>query len=219
MIQSGAFNLDLAPTNVSKTRTQIYRINADKPGNKFDSLDPLFLRASASSTKATEFLVMNIDVSKEEYAKLVDLLYMASVVATANGTRDTPVTRSYEAVIQKFFALASRMDQGDKIVYDFDLEKFLPAESFERSSAARTLLDEFTDESFWHELIERLTDRDLEHQVGGADKLRSLSMEERFDLETPVEERYLDEFEQHGIERLEIVEQFPLTPEKSRTSD
>jgi hypothetical protein len=162
---------------------------------------------------------MNIDVSKEEYAKLIDLLYIAGLVVTANKTHDTALTRSYEAVIQKFYALAIPMGQGDRIVYDFDLEKFLPEKSLEESSTARTLLDEFTDESFWHELIARLTDRDLERRVGGAEKLAAISQEERFDLETPLEERYLVEFEQHGIERLHIVEDFPLQADKPRTSD
>ena len=162
---------------------------------------------------------MNVDISKEEYEKLTDLLYIAELVVTANRTRDTVLTRPYEAVIQKFYALASAMGQADRIVYDFDLEKFLPAKSLEDSSMARTLLDEFTDESFWHELIARLTDRDLERRVGGAEKLAVIGLEERSDLETPVEEHYLDEFEQHGIERLQIVEDFPLHGDRPRTSD
>jgi hypothetical protein len=162
---------------------------------------------------------MNVDISREEYEKLIDLLYIAELVVTANRTRDTAPARSYEAVIQKFYALASAMGQADRIVYDFDLEKFLPANSLEDSSMARTLLDEFTDESFWHELIARLTDRDLEHRVGGAEKLAAISQEKRFDLEAPVEERYLDEFEQNGIERLQIVEDFPPQADKPRTSD
>src|SRR5512147_2864069 len=162
---------------------------------------------------------MNFDISKEEYEKLIDMLYIAELVVTANRTRDTALTRSYETVIQKFYALASAMGQGDRIVYDFDLEKFLPAKSLEDSATARTLLDEFIDESFWHELIARLTDRDLEHRVGGSEKLAAMGLEERFDLEAPVEERYLDEFEQNGIERLQIVESFPLQAAKPRTSD
>ncbi len=162
---------------------------------------------------------MNIEIGKEEYAKLVDLLYIAGLVVTGNKTRDTPATKPYEAVIQKFYALAPQMDEGDRIVYDFDLEKFLPAKSLEESSSARSLLDEFIDESFWHELIARLTDRDLEHQAGGAEKLQTISPDERFDLETPIEERYLEEFEQHGIERLHIVENFQRPADKPKTSD
>jgi hypothetical protein len=162
---------------------------------------------------------MNIDVSKEEYEKLIDLLYIASIVVTGNKTRDTPVTQPYEAVVQKFYALAVQMGQSERVAYDFDLDAFLPTKKLEDSSTARSLLDEFTDESFWHELIGRLTERDLERQAGGAGKPDALSPDERFELETPIEERYLEEFERNGIERLQIVEDFSLPREKPRTSD
>jgi len=162
---------------------------------------------------------MHIDLSKEDYAKLIDLLYIAGIVVTGNRTRDTPAARSYEAVIQKFYALAPQMGQEERVAYDFDLDTFVPTKSFEDASAARSLLDDFTDESFWHELIGRLTDRDLERQAGGAGNLDALSPEERYDRETPIEERYLEEFEHNGIERLEIVEQFPVPGTQPRTSD
>lgn len=162
---------------------------------------------------------MNVEITKEEYDKLLDLLYIADTVLTGHKTEADPRTAPYEKIVQKFHALAGEMGQAGKIEYDRDLGKYFPAAKLEEASEARKFLDEFADETFWHELIYRFTERDLERRIGGYEKLRSLRLEERFELETPIEEKYLEEFEEYGIERLEIVERFDLEGGKPKTSD
>lgn len=162
---------------------------------------------------------MNIEITKEEYGKLLDLLYVADWVLTSHKTGEDPRTEKHEKVIRKFYALAEEMGQGSKIEYDPDLEKFFPAKAMEESSEARNFLDAFAEETFWHELIYRFTERDSERKVGGYEKYITLSPGERFEIETPIEEKYLEEFEQNGIERLEIVERLDINGTKPVTSD
>lgn len=161
---------------------------------------------------------MQIEITEEEYGKLLDLLSIANSVLTGHKGQD-PRTEEYVQLIQKLYALAKETDQGGKIAYDRELGRYVPVKKFEESSDAQSFLDEYTDEVFWHELIYRLTERDVERQAGGYEKTLTMTPEERFDLETPVEEKYLEEFEKHGIERLEIVEHFGIGGPSTRTSD
>jgi hypothetical protein len=162
---------------------------------------------------------MNIEITKEEYPILVELLYMAERVLTGHKTESDPRSERYEKVVQKFYALAEKQGPGGLVEYDPDLKKYFPGRTVEEASEARKFLSEFADETFWHELMYRFTDRDLERQLGGHENVRKLNMEERFELETPIEEKYAEEFEQHGLDRLEIVERFGPAIAQAKTSD
>ncbi len=160
---------------------------------------------------------MNIEIAEEEYAKLLDLLSIAESVLTGHKDADER-TEPYVKVIQRFYDRAKETEQGEKIAFDRDLGRYIYTKARDESSEIRRMMDEYADETFWHELIYRFTERDLARQVGGYDSLLDMPQEERFGLETPIEERYLGEFKEYGIDRLEIVEDFaPGTGRK--TSD
>lgn len=150
---------------------------------------------------------MNIEVTEDEYGKLLEMVYMAEWVLTAHKQPDERMEH-YTQIIQKLYARARDTAYAEMVTYDEDLEKYLPARRLEEDSEARRLLDQFADETFWHELIYRFTQRDAETRAGGSERFMSLPPDKRFDMETPIEEKYIEEFEKYGIERLEIVEQF-----------
>lgn len=161
---------------------------------------------------------MQIEITEEEYGRLLDLLSIANSVLTSHKDQD-PRTEDYIKLSQKLYALAAETEQAGKIAYDRELGRYVPSKSHQESSDAQSLLDEYADEIFWHELIYRLTERDMERRAGGYEKTVTMSPEERFDIETPIEEKYLEEFEKHGLERLEIVEHFGTAGPSARTSD
>jgi hypothetical protein len=161
---------------------------------------------------------MRMDITTEEYAKLVDLLFLASKVLTAHKEEDSR-TGPYLQLIQRIYALAPQSGRDDLVAFDKDLKRSLPAKALDASSEVRRLLDEFSDETFWHEMVFRFTERDLERQAGGQEKLLLLSQEERFSMETSLEERYLEEFSEHGIDRLEVIEHPALRGKPHKTSD
>ena len=88
-------------------------------------------------------------------------------------------------------------------MYDEELEKYFPTREHDENSPARPFIDEFEDETFWEELIDRLADRDLLHLLGDK-KILKMSAEERFMAHHDFEEKYEKEFEERGIERLGI---------------
>ncbi len=151
---------------------------------------------------------MKIEITKEEYVDLLDLLHIASWVLVSHKTEVDPQIEKYDFIIQRFYALAAEMGRGDLIEYDRGRKRYHPTRAFEDTSHAPGFIDDFVDHSFWDELIIRFAERDAARQAEGYDKLDLLNHEDRHALEGPLEERYTEEFNEHGIERLEIVEQF-----------
>ncbi len=160
---------------------------------------------------------MNIDISKKEYRDLLDVLHMADWVMHAHETEKPLGTENYDKIIQKFYALAKDMGQEHLIEYDPKLKEYFPTRELDDSTESWDFIEDFTDDTFWDELIHRLTDRDVARKVRGYEQMSKLNMTERFAHEGPVLERYSHEFEENGLDRLEIVEHFapsstPQTP-------
>lgn|SRR5574341_660763 len=151
---------------------------------------------------------MKIEITKEEYRDLLDVLHMAEWMMHAHETEKALGSGKYDEIIQKFYALAKDMGQESLIEYDPDLREYFHTREFDDATESWEIIDDFTDDTFWDELVHRLTDRDLARKVGGYDKLDKFNMKERFALEGPVLERYSQEFDKRGLDRLEIVETF-----------
>ncbi len=151
---------------------------------------------------------MKIDITKEEYVDLLDLLHIASWVLVSHKTKVDPHVEKLEVIIQKFYALAREIGRGDLIEYDPAGGKYRPTKMLEETSRSLEFIDEFVDLSFWDELIVRFAERDAARQAGGYEKLDLLGHEDRHAFVDPFEERYAEEFDERGIERLEIVERF-----------
>lgn len=163
---------------------------------------------------------MNITITREEYRNLLDLLQIATVVIHAHETGEDPRAEKYDALAQKVLAYSREAGLDSLVEYNAALQVYQPTAAFEETSEATDLIDDFIDDTFWDLLVRRFTDRDLGRAIGGEERLDGLSMTERFSLETPLISRYSNEFDQYGIERLEIVEQSGMvltTPVK--TSD
>jgi hypothetical protein len=151
---------------------------------------------------------MKIEITNEEYVDLLDLLHIANWVLVSHKTQVDPLVEKLEMIIQKFYALAREMGRGDLVEYDPGRGKYHPTKALEDTSRSLEFIDEFVDHSFWDELIVRFAERDAARQAGGYEKLDLLGHEERHAFVDPFEERYAEEFNERGIERLEIVEHF-----------
>jgi hypothetical protein len=163
---------------------------------------------------------MKLDVTKEEYRDLLDLLYMGNWVLHAHKTEEDPRMKSYDTVIQKVYSSAGAAGFGPLIQHDPGDGRYYPTPEFEDMTKAVTFIDEFVDDSFWDELVFRLAERDVAHRVGGYEQLRLLSPDDRTALLTPAEERYSDEFYRNGLDHLVLAEEFgPGAVKPVETSD
>jgi hypothetical protein len=75
----------------------------------------------------------------------------------------------------------------------------------EENSPVQSFIDEFENDSFWTELVNRLAIRDMVRELG-QEKAQAMDVRERLARRLDYEERYDQEFQAHGLERLAIKE-------------
>ncbi len=148
---------------------------------------------------------MKIEFTQEEYKCLVDMLYVAEWVLNAHRVEDDPRTESYGKLEQKIYSYAKDMGFEDLIEYASDYGTYDPTRKYEDTCPLVEFIDEFENETFWEELVDRLANRDLIRQVGGVENLSKLSFEERIKKTLPLEQKYSSEFEERGLDGVSIV--------------
>lgn len=148
---------------------------------------------------------MKINFTKKEYRFLIDILYIADWVLNAHKVEDDPRTRVYRILEQKIFSYAKEMGFENLIEHVTDFKEYFPSIEYEETSPALKFIEEFEIDTFWDELVDRLTERDLIRQVGGIENLSNLSFENRIEKALLLEEKYAAEFGANGLDNLEIT--------------
>ncbi|HEY2003688.1 MAG TPA: hypothetical protein VGH44_01065 [Candidatus Saccharimonadia bacterium] len=143
---------------------------------------------------------MNIELSPEEYAKLLELIYLGEWVINAH--HDTEFQdEAASIVIQRVLAAAP----PGTISKDEETGEYYLDSEWVEGVYDKYILD-YDDHVFWDELTERLAQRDLARQRGvGADEINR--DDDLLELR-PIEERYREELEENGIDRLEISSEY-----------
>jgi len=146
---------------------------------------------------------MKIDLSKEEYQTLLELLEIAGWVLHAHENEQRPETLKYRELEQKLYSYAKELGLGCLVMYDKGLKQYFPTREFEETTPAMEFVEEFEEESFWDELVNRLAERDLARITGGK-RAKGMTAEDRFRKLTLFQKRYVDEFEERGLDNLII---------------
>lgn len=89
------------------------------------------------------------------------------------------------------------------VEYDPETGQYAPTSTYEEEGAFMDFIDEYDNDTFWDELTDRLAFRDLIRQEG-EERVRSMPPEERFEKLCSMRDRYVTEFEQHGLIRIQI---------------
>tara|TARA_R110000868_G_C10885184_1_gene763229 strand:- start:202 stop:648 length:447 start_codon:yes stop_codon:yes gene_type:complete len=145
---------------------------------------------------------MKINITKKEYACLLDMLGLADWVMHSHTVSDDERHQEHEALIRKIYAYASSMDAEDKIEYSKRFDDYFERDDY-MEDLHEKFIDPFEEATFWDELIDRLGKQDaiLQH---GADKLQKMEPMERITKIEDAKEKYTDEFEKHGTKHLKI---------------
>ena len=146
---------------------------------------------------------MKIDITKREYLTLLEIQEIAGWVLHAHKIGEDPRTKKYRKLEQKIFSYAKDAGYENLIVYDEDRGEYFPTREFEEASPGMEFVEEFEDDSFWEELIQRLVERDLVRQEG-EEKVLRMGLEERFKKQEVLERKYSKEFETNGLGRITI---------------
>ena len=147
---------------------------------------------------------MKINFTKKEYLALLDIFEIADWVMHSHKVEPPGDTKPYRDLEQKMYALAK--DFGcEHVVECSDRDgRYYPTRELEEG-AAMDFVEAFEEDTFWSRLVERLAERDLVRELG-KEKSVALKRAERWERMEDLEERYWEEFQVKGLDRLEIVE-------------
>lgn len=147
-------------------------------------------------------MVKEIKLTPQQYEDLAKLVYLGNHLVN-NFRSDQPLDRfdaleSYIFSQAKDFGLASAMDM------DEETGEVYPSHEFSQAEDISLFIEDFVENSFWDELINRMTSRDLFRKYG-QQTVESMPWEELKKKEEPVFQRYANEIEINGMENLEII--------------
>lgn len=147
---------------------------------------------------------VSLEFNKKEYLHLLQVLEMADWILNAHGHEEDKKIKPFSDLEQKIFAAANDVDCGALIEYAEEQRLYVPTRAYEDTCSAMPRIEEFENETFWDELIDRLAERDLLRELGKKAFL-ALPPSERMLKMDEGRERYSLEMEKHGIDRLGVV--------------
>lgn len=153
---------------------------------------------------------MKINITKKQYEDLLKLVYLGNWVANANRVDD--VLQHFEDLESYIFSHAKEYglekyadtDEEDGITY--------PTRQFEEGTDVQKLIDEYGDENFWDELTDRLGERDFDEQYTEVEQ-KTMDRDERMTKLYEAIGKWDDEFVEHGVERLRVLDMTMKTKE------
>jgi hypothetical protein len=151
---------------------------------------------------------MKVNITNKEYRTLLTMLEIAQWVNEAYNTETDGESGPYWEVQQRFLALAKDFGCGHLVEQHGPQGHHYPTDEFDESDPHLAILDQYSEDAFWETLEARLVRRDMV-RLHGLERVQAMEPLERMKGEDPFREHYAREFEENGIERLEIVETLP----------
>jgi hypothetical protein len=141
---------------------------------------------------------MEISLTPEQYKTLLLTTYLGNWMVNSH---QVETDKTFDTLASHVYSYAESFGLAGLVELDADNGQYYPTRKLEELAAEHR--DEYDNETFWAELIERLSQRDLDAKYG-QDASEKMTVEDRFTKLEEFETRYDEEFETHGIERLTI---------------
>jgi len=145
---------------------------------------------------------MKINITKKEYRLLIDMLYLADWMMNSNIIGDDQKHSQHEKLRKKFLSYYKEMEAEDIIEYCNKLNDYYEVQNYDEY-LHEIFIDSYDDETFWAELISRLSKRDAIKEIG-IEKLTKMKDLDRAMKIGEFREKYENEFEQHGLKHVKI---------------
>ncbi|MDH7493059.1 MAG: hypothetical protein QHH44_04180 [Candidatus Saccharicenans sp.] len=143
---------------------------------------------------------MELKLNKEQYEKLLELVYLGNWMVNAYRTDD--YLEEYSEVVSNIFSQAEAAGLEGKAVKDESEGKYLPSYDFEESM--QDFISDYDGFCFWEELINRLAERDALKEFGGT-PLDKIELEEFLNKKSAYLRKYEKEVEENGILNFEFI--------------
>lgn len=144
---------------------------------------------------------MEITLSREQFAILLELVYLGNWMANAIRMPGEEIT-DLSHLEQHLFSLARDLGFDDVADLDETLPDVFPSQALE--DRMELYIEEYDDQTFWDQLIDRLAERDV-LEDHGEPAVRAMSQEEYFQKRDAYVAKYEEEATKHGIERLRVI--------------
>lgn len=142
---------------------------------------------------------MEIDFTREQFEKLLDLAYLGNWAV--NSYRIDDRIEEYEDLTEYLLSFAVAFGFKEKIDFDEGEGQYFPSRRFEEKNLE--FIEEYEEENFWDNLILRLAERDLVREYGEA-AVNAMSWDEMEKKKAPYLRKYQKEIDENGIENLEV---------------
>lgn len=104
---------------------------------------------------------MKVMFTPKEYARLLELIYLGQQTLTTHSEDgESPHAGRYRELIHKMLDLATPLGCADRVTVGSD-GGLVFSEQVTRDERLGKILGEHANDVFWHELVNRLSDRDL----------------------------------------------------------
>jgi len=146
---------------------------------------------------------MKIELNQTEFRALLELVEIASWVLHAHKIDEPPETEVYRKLEQKIMSQAKNFGLENLVDYDEDLKEYFPSGTFEEESPVMEFIEDFENDTFWDQMVDRLVERDM-IEAEGEDAYLAMELEDRFGKEMPLREKYAEEFEANGLNNVKV---------------
>ena len=150
---------------------------------------------------------MKIELTKEQYENLLKVVYLGNwmINAIRSGNKGDERIEKYDDIEQYILSFAKDFELTDFVEYDEKLKQFFHTREFEELEDIEQLRENYDEDCFWDELFYKMSDKDFYREYSNEEILK-MDMKERFEKEEPFRQKWDDEINNFGIERLEIKE-------------
>jgi hypothetical protein len=142
---------------------------------------------------------MNIKLSKDQFEKLLELVYLGNWVVNSHRADDR--LEDYDKTAEHILSFAPAAGLKDRVDFDEFEGRYFPSRKLEESLLG--VLDDYDDFIFWNLLVERLAERDLIRKYGEKNVER-LEWDDYNQSVGPFLKKYEKEIDENGLDRLEI---------------
>ncbi len=147
---------------------------------------------------------ISFEFNKKEYWNLMRVVYLADWVANSVCEGNMKEDAGIKKIRNKILLEAEEMGLENYIDYDSDADEVYGSRELEDHAETRKLIDRYNEETFWQELIYRLTERDLFKEYTKA-RVSKMDFIEKIEADHKYLEAWGDEFEKHGLKNLGVI--------------
>jgi hypothetical protein len=145
---------------------------------------------------------MKVSFTPRDYSRILELAWLGLWVAGSRPDDPETTPERYRDASQKLFALAEGFGCADFVAAGPDAA-LRPSKKLSEGPA-REKLDQFLDDTFWAELVQRLAERDLRAELGATKLSDDLDEHETARLHE-MEDNYWREFEKRGVDDVVVL--------------